>query len=199
MKTDYKNLNPIESLAVVFAAVGFLLIGAIGFTALPEENQVQVATALKVFDMHEQLSAQAEGFVFLAYDLPQAFLSEFNTAFTEVAVIPYEAIQSWQEVGEGTKVAYGSVLDFSETVAAHYQENFIQTNSAAIAFANAGKVSGASILVEPERATPEALLLENIVPPEVTGLQVREDMRGRGYEPPDLKSIFKKSLMLMEE
>lgn len=199
MKTDYKNLNSIESFAVVFAAAGLLLIGAIGFTALPEGKQVKVAQALEIFDMHEQLSAQAEGFVFLAYDLPQTFLSEFNTAFTEVAVVPYETILSWQKLGEDAKVAYGSILDYSEIIAVYYRQNFIEPNSAGVALLGAGKVSGASMTARFETEDWEVSLLENIIPPEIGNPKVDQDLRGRGYEPPALKEIFKKALMLMEE
>ena len=186
MQTDYKNLKLAESLAVIFAALGISLVGAISFTALPAKNQTQVATALQVFDMHEQPSRQwREGFVFLAYDLPQDFLGKFYTAFNEVAVIPYETILSWQELGQ-------DALDFSEQVAIAYQRNFLHENQTAIALAQEGEVAGASIVAE-------APLLENIVPASIGRVKVADDLRGRGYEPPDIKKIFEQTLMLMEE
>lgn len=199
MKTDYKNLNAIESLAVFFAVTGLFLIGAISFATLPSRTQAQVATAIQIFDMHEQLSAQAEGFKLLAYDLPQDFLGEFYQAFTQVAVIPYETIQGWQELGEDAKVAYGHVLVFSETLAMEYEKNFVKTNPTTLALSITGKVSGESIIVESPETAPEAVLLENIVPPEVTAIEVKEDLRGREYESLEVKNIFKKSLIWMEE
>jgi len=192
MKTDYKNLNLPEVMAVFFAVAGIALIGAIGFAVLPVRHQASVISAAQMFDMHEQLSAQAEGFKFFAYDLPQDFLGEFYAAFSEVAVIPYETVLSWQELRQDTLV-------FSEKVASAYEKDFLHENQTTVALFRVGKVSGVSVTAAPENETPPVMLLENIVPPEVKDFEVSEDLRGRGYEPPEIKKFFEQTLMLMEE
>ena len=86
MKTDYKNLNLFETLAVVLIAAGLVLTGLVIYSGFNAKQQSHVVAAMQMFDIHEEVSRdwqQAEKL----FTVEDKFYNQFYVAFTQVAAI----------------------------------------------------------------------------------------------------------------
>lgn len=109
MQTNYQKLDWFEAGTVMMIAIGIGLVFLFAFGTLEKHQQEDVASALKMFDIHQQWTKQMESVKFVAavaIDGPQDFLDEFYLAFIEVASIPSENISQLSAIPETLFVAY---------------------------------------------------------------------------------------------
>lgn len=115
MRTDLQNLNAYKSAVVVFIASGVMLMAGLIYSDISPEHRSNLLAGIKMLDAHEQVSQTIES-MNLILGLQQEFLSQFYTAFTQVAALP-EGIfevpesyaQTWQKQFSPWKtIAYGA-------------------------------------------------------------------------------------------
>lgn len=137
MKTNYQKLTGFESLAIIFAVVGIVLIGTMVISSLPEEHRQNISQAVQVLDMHE-VAARDFNTLQRGYGYYDEFLEKFYVAFTELLTIPDDDIEQAQEFVAMSKRAKQKIL------ALHPPEH--------------GRVLGASIESGGEPATSQEIL-----------------------------------------
>jgi hypothetical protein len=115
MKTNYNNLSLFESCAIFMAALGMLLIGIQIYLILPGENQIQVAGAFNLLDVHESF-AQAQVTTQFVTGTMDDFYKQFDIAFTELFSFP-------DTVGTPVIKFADAIGNYSDSVGTGYAQN----------------------------------------------------------------------------
>lgn len=107
-----QKLDGFESMAVVMVAFGVVLIGTILILSLPFGAQTQIASGFEILNFSQSWQEPA-GVLIAGYDAVGEFYDRFYVAFTQIAVLPKQMIETPQ-------VLAGGITEFSKTVAANY-------------------------------------------------------------------------------
>jgi hypothetical protein len=173
MQTDYKKLDLFEGIVVCAIIMGLGLIGAITFSGLTTKQQSQVASAVQMLDLHEQVPEVLDTAKFVAYDVPQDFLNRFYIAFTEIGTIPSEELDSIAVLPSQIKTAYDNLLDSSGHLALEPTDS--------------GRVLGASISNAADCDPPAQEAINNsyyFIPPEINMQKVlKVEINELSYKP----------------
>lgn len=179
MDTDYKNLDGFESAAITVAVAGILLIGTLAFLGLSYNQQSYFVSALNVLDIHEQAEQSAQDIQF-AMSVPEEFYKQVYVAFTQVAVLPDETVNSVIQWASNIQVAFSQFQNYSDQVTFEY--NFINQPARQIAYTNVipdlGLVAGASVD-----------LSGSVLAPHCIPRQAEQVKSSAEYQPPDINLI----------
>lgn len=140
MNTNYQNLNHFEISTVILIFLGVGLAGTIFFSALNFQQQKNIASAVNMFDLHEQAISQLDSMEFV-FSTTDAYYQQFYNAFAELAVLPEEDISYWETFGQQTRITLDNFLNYSDQIALNYNQlnQTVKPNFA-------GSVAGASIV-----------------------------------------------------
>lgn len=137
MRTDYKNINGFEALAVIFAVVGVCLTAVMIFVSLPDRQQREVAGAFDILDIKQE-AGQTMQSLELVYNVHAEFLNQFYIAFVQVASISPDEFQSAEKILHQAQKSIGEYADI-------IGPSFVASNSPEVQITTAGKVAGAIV------------------------------------------------------
>ncbi|MBX4186857.1 MAG: hypothetical protein KW802_01175 [Candidatus Doudnabacteria bacterium] len=159
MKTDYQNIKTFDVAVVGMITAGFIIIGVLVFSSLTPRQQVAWSQSVEILDIHQEFGqtvAETKTVSEFVYNIPQEFYNQFYIAFTQVATLPEEVIDTPISVGQellrNVKVAFNNL---SDQVAVGYtaQNNLLAQKSELAVLPYDGKVMGAMIEVSDKLST----------------------------------------------
>lgn len=159
---DFQNLNKFEVAVVGMIVVGFIIFGLIVFCALTPRQQIYVADAIQIFDIHQQAAEAAQSVEFVV-NIPNEFYAQFYIAFAEVVTLPSETFEVPTEViSQISSNISLAVNELAVEVATNYQKqnNFYASQAPEIQYDYTGKVAGAMIDLSDRLSTVTVLVSE---------------------------------------
>lgn len=164
MKTNYQKLSLFEIAAIGLIAVGLVLIGLILFTNLSSTDQKRLTAAVQIFDLHEEVGAEARMIAFL-FQAQHEFYEEFYTAFSQIALLPAGDAEFLMEMGHQTALLVDQFAQYSDQIAINY--NWINQPAE---FVPSGQVAG--VAITNEYLSPPVNNFQVYEPPRVEWQQV---------------------------
>ena len=117
MKTDYNNLNLFDAAVVAMSGIGIVLIGAVVFVSLPNQQKHNLNQALSIFDIGNQAQEELVAMESLL-GFSNDYLDRFYVAFTQVATVSPDQLPMPNLVSGAVE----NLLAYADTIEAGYLE-----------------------------------------------------------------------------